>query len=164
MKTYEKNAVSIKNLTMAYQKETVLRNINLNIPDNCKMAIIGPNGAGKSTLLKGILELYPKVNGEVRFFEKPYKEIYKKIAYVPQEGQVQWNFPTTVQDVVLLGRYIYSGFFKRYSQTDKNIALEALEKVHMEEYCNRQISELSGGQRQRVFLLVQLPKKLYSIF
>ncbi|WP_018659718.1 metal ABC transporter ATP-binding protein [Allofustis seminis] len=147
-----KDTVTISNLTMAYQKENVLEDINMTIPNNCKMAIIGPNGAGKSTLLKGILELYPTITGEVSFFDKPYQEVYKRIAYVPQEGEVQWNFPTTVEDVVLMGRYVYSGFLSRYSKEDKKAAKDALEKVKMLEFRNRQISELSGGQRQRVFL------------
>ena len=146
------NIVEIKNLNMAYHDSPVLWNINLTIANNSKTAIVGPNGAGKSTLIKGVLDLLKPISGEVKVFGKDYKKVYKKIAYVPQSSSVHWDFPTTVFDVVLMGRYVYSGMLKRASKEDKMRALDSLKKVGMEEFKDRQISQLSGGQRQRVFL------------
>ena len=147
-----KNAIHIEDLTVSYDLKPVLWDIDLDIPAGSLMAIVGPNGAGKSTLIKAILNLIKKVSGEALFFGKPYKEMHKKIAYVPQRGSVDWDFPTTVFDVVLMGRYGHLGWFKRPTKEDKALALEALEKVGMTLFKNRQISELSGGQQQRVFL------------
>ena len=146
------NIVEIKNLNMAYHDSPVLWNINLTIANNSKTAIVGPNGAGKSTLIKGVLDLLKPISGEVKVFGKDYKKVYKKISYVPQSSSVHWDFPTTVFDVVLMGRYVYSGMLKRASKEDKMRALDSLKKVGMEEFKDRQISQLSGGQRQRVFL------------
>ena len=146
------NVVEIKNLNMAYNDSPVLWNISLTIANNSKTAIVGPNGAGKSTLIKGILGLLRPISGEVKIFGKDYRKVYKKIAYVPQSSSVHWDFPTTVFDVVLMGRYVYSGLLKRSTKKDKERALESLKRVGMENYKDRQISQLSGGQRQRVFL------------
>ncbi|TVY12321.1 metal ABC transporter ATP-binding protein [Candidatus Phytoplasma pini] len=148
----KKNIISIKDLTVAYDLKPVLWDIDLEIKKQTLMAVIGPNGAGKSTLLKSILNLVPKISGTIMFEGKKYKEIYKKIAYVPQRNSVDWDFPTTVFDVVLMGRYGHLGWFKRPNEKDKEIAFQCLEKVNMLDLKNRQISELSGGQQQRIFL------------
>src|SRR5690554_7281036 len=116
------------------------------------MAIIGPNGAGKSTLIKGMLDLVKPISGSTIFFGQRYHEARSKIAYVPQKGSVDWDFPTTVFDVVLMGTYGDLGWIKRPGLKEKKRALEALEKVGMLSFKNRQISQLSGGQQQRVFL------------
>src|SRR5690554_8052606 len=116
------------------------------------MAIIGPNGAGKSTLIKGMLDLVKPISGSTIFFGQRYHEARSKIAYVPQRGSVDWDFPTTVFDVVLMGRYGHIGWLKRPTNKDKELATEALEKVGMLDFIDRQIAELSGGQQQRVFL------------
>ena len=117
-----------------------------------RCAIVGPNGAGKSTLLSGILGLLAPVSGEVRLWGHPLDEVRKRIAYVPQRGSVHWDFPTTVFDVVLMGRYAHIGLMRRPGKLDKELALDALEKMKMVDYAGRQISELSGGQKQRVFI------------
>ncbi len=117
--------------------------------------IVGPNGAGKTTLLKAMLGLLIPVSGSVRFFEETENSLRKlknKVAYVPQSGSVDWDFPATVLDIVLMGCYGRLGFFKRPGKKDKENALQCLQKVGMEEYAARQISQLSGGQQQRVFL------------
>lgn len=152
MKTNNHDLIIVEDLTISYDIKPVLWDIDLEIPRGALMAIVGPNGAGKSTLIKGMLNLVNVVSGFVRFFGKPYHEMRKQIAYVPQRGSVDWDFPTTVFDVVLMGRYGHVGWIKRPTKKDKEIALESLEKVGMIDFKNRQISELSGGQQQRVFL------------
>lgn len=148
----DKEYIIIEDLTISYDLKPVLWDIDLKIPKGALMAIVGPNGAGKSTLIKGMLGLVNVVSGFTKFFGEAYQEIRKKIAYVPQRGSVDWDFPTTVFDVVLMGRYGQIGWIKRPTKKDKEIALQSLEKVGMLEFKNRQISELSGGQQQRVFL------------
>ena len=147
-----KSVVHVEDLTMAYRETPVLWDIDLDIPGEVRCAIVGPNGAGKSTLLSGILGLLAPVSGEVRLWGHPLDEVRKRIAYVPQRGSVHWDFPTTVFDVVLMGRYAHIGLMRRPGKPDKELALDALEKMKMVDYAGRQISELSGGQKQRVFI------------
>lgn len=144
--------IKIEDLTVTYDLSPVLWDIDLNIKKGSLLAIVGPNGAGKSTLIKAILNLIPKVTGSILFENQEYKKYRKKIGYVPQSGSVDWDFPTTVLDVVSMGRYGHVGLIKRLRKKDKEISIEALKKVEMYEFKDRQISELSGGQRQRVFL------------
>lgn len=144
--------IKIKNLTVYYDKDPVLWNINVNIQKGRLLAIVGPNGAGKSTLIKTCLDFIKPVYGDVTFFDDKYKNVRKKIAYVPQRGSVDWDFPTTVIDVVKMGRYGHLGLFKRVTKKETELAKKALEKVSMLEFENRQINQLSGGQQQRVFL------------
>lgn len=145
-------AIRIRDLTVSYDLKPVLWDIDLDIPKGVLMAIVGPNGAGKSTLIKAILNLVKPVTGKVLFNNQPYKKVQKQISYVPQRGSVDWDFPTTVFDVVLMGRYGHIGWLKRPTNKDKELATEALEKVGMLDFIDRQIAELSGGQQQRVFL------------
>lgn len=145
-------AIRIRDLTVSYDLKPVLWDIDLDIPKGVLMAIVGPNGAGKSTLIKAILNLVKPVTGKVLFNNQPYKKVQKQISYVPQRGSVDWDFPTTVFDVVLMGRYGHIGWLKRPTNKEKELATEALEKVGMLDFIDRQIAELSGGQQQRVFL------------
>lgn len=145
-------AIRIRDLTVSYDLKPVLWDIDLDIPKGVLMAIVGPNGAGKSTLIKAILNLVKPVTGKVLFNNQPYKKVQKQISYVPQRGSVDWDFPTTVFDVVLMGRYGHIGWLKRPTNKDRELATEALEKVGMLDFIDRQIAELSGGQQQRVFL------------
>ncbi|NLW40833.1 MAG: metal ABC transporter ATP-binding protein [Tissierellia bacterium] len=144
--------INVEDMTVAYHMKPVLWDVDLNIPKSVLMAIVGPNGAGKSTLIKAMLDLIKPISGEVSFNGKSYKEYRRHIAYVPQSESVDWDFPTNVLDVVLMGRYGELGWIRRPKKRDKKLALEALEKVGMREYSHRQISQLSGGQQQRVFL------------
>ncbi len=144
--------IEVEDLTMAYQDKPVLWDNDVDIIENSRTAIIGPNGAGKSTFLKGILGLLPSLSGYVKFMGRPLKEVREKVAYIPQSKSVNWDFPTTALDVVLMGRYVHLGWIKRPTKIDYRIAEEALERMGMGEYRDRQISQLSGGQRQRVFL------------
>ncbi len=146
------NALEIHDLTVAYKYKPVLWDIDMKVPEGVVMGIVGPNGAGKTTLIKSILGLIKPISGSVRVFGKTYKKNRSKVAYVPQKGSVDWDFPTTVFDVVLMGTYGKLGWIKRPGQKEKDSAETALKKVGMWEFKNRQISQLSGGQQQRVFL------------
>ena len=144
--------IKVEDLTIAYEDKPVLWDIELGIKKGILMAIVGPNGAGKSTLIKAMLDLIKPITGEVRFYNEKYSKVRDKIAYVPQRGSVDWDFPTTLYDVVEMGRYGRVGFLKRVPKSEKNRVMEAIEKVDMLEYVDRQISQLSGGQQQRVFI------------
>ncbi|HBH22161.1 MAG TPA: manganese ABC transporter ATP-binding protein [Cytophagales bacterium] len=148
-----KNPVlEIHDLTVTYHKKPVLWDIDLTIPAGSLTGIIGPNGAGKSTLIKTIMGLIKPSSGYSKIFDKPLDEVRKRVSYVPQRGSVDWDFPASVFDVVLMGRYSDAGMFKRIRKADRELAMDALQKVGMEKFSKRQISELSGGQQQRVFL------------
>jgi len=144
--------IKVEDLTVAYDLKPVLWDIDLNFPKGKLISVLGPNGAGKSTLIKAMINLIKPVSGTIKYNGKPYKEVYKNIAYVPQRGSVDWDFPTNVYDVVSMGRYGHVGWFKSLRKKDHELTLKALEMVGMEEFKERQISELSGGQQQRVFL------------
>lgn len=144
--------IEVNDLTVAYREKPVLWDIDLEIPRGVMMAVVGPNGAGKSTLIKTLLEIINPIAGEVKFFGEPYRKARKRIGYVPQRESVDWDFPTTVLDVTLMGKYGYLGWIKRPTKKDKEEALEVLKKVGLTGFQNRQISQLSGGQQQRVFL------------
>lgn len=145
-------AVKVDDLTVAYNYKPVLWDIDLEIPKGVLMAIVGPNGAGKSTLIKAILGILKPIAGSVSIYGKPYHQQRSHVAYVPQKGSVDWDFPTVALDVVLMGTYGRLGWIKRPGAKEKKAALEALEKVGMLPFKNRQISQLSGGQQQRIFL------------
>lgn len=147
-------ALEVKSLTVAYDTKPVLWDIDLKIPTGNLVAVVGPNGAGKTTLIKTVLNLVKPVLGDIRFpeLEKSNIKLKNKIAYVPQSTSVDWDFPATVLDVVVMGRYGHLGLFKRPQKKDKLMAIECLKKVGMDSYANRQINKLSGGQQQRVFL------------
>ncbi|HZK09855.1 MAG TPA: metal ABC transporter ATP-binding protein [Clostridia bacterium] len=144
--------IEVEDMTVAYDVKPVLWDVDLQIPRAVLMAIVGPNGAGKSTLIKAMLDLIKPVSGKVSFNGASYKSQMKHIGYVPQSESVDWDFPTNVLDVVTMGLYGKLGWFKRPGKEEKSQSLEALDKVGMKEFANRQISELSGGQQQRVFL------------
>lgn len=145
-------AVSIRDLTVAYDSKPALWDIDVDIVAHQITAIIGPNGAGKSTLLKSILGILPISAGTIKIFGKPISESRGKIAYVPQRTAVDWDFPTHVLDVVLMGTYHQLGWFRRPGKAEKELAKHCLELVGMADFSGRQISQLSGGQQQRVFL------------
>ncbi len=139
------NAIEIKNLTVAYGENIALEDLNLNIETGSLMALVGPNGAGKSTLIKTILKFLKQITGEIKINAKT-------LAYVPQRNSVDWDFPTTLFDVVEMGCYGRVGLFKRVNKEEKQKVLKAIEQVGMLEFKDRQISELSGGQQQRAFI------------
>ena len=139
------NAIEIKNLTVAYGENIALEDFNLDVEIGSLMALVGPNGAGKSTLIKTILRFLKQITGEIKINGKT-------LAYVPQRNSVDWDFPTTLFDVVEMGCYGRVGLFKRVNKEEKQKVLKAIEQVGMLDFKDRQISELSGGQQQRAFI------------
>ena len=145
-------AIDVADLTVAYRDEPVLWDIDLVVPEGVLMAIVRPNGAGKTTLIKAILGLLPTAAGRVEVMGEPLAKTRRAVAYVPQRGSVDWDFPTSVLDVVLMGTYGRLGWIRRPGQEQRDAALAALEQVGMADFADRQIAQLSGGQQQRVFL------------
>lgn len=144
--------LAIHDLTVAYHRKPVLWDIDLDIPEGKLVGIVGPNGAGKSTLIKACLELIPKTSGAVGIYGKPYSEQRHLVGYVPQRESVDWDFPVSALDVVVMGTYRQLGWFRRVGKKQKDLAMKALEDVGISHLAHRQISHLSGGQQQRVFL------------
>ncbi len=145
-------ALAIDDLTVAYDQKPAIWDIDLEVPQGALMAIVGPNGAGKSTLIKAALNLIPRAAGSVLFHGLPYEAARHQVAYVPQRGSVDWDFPTSVLDVVTMGLYGKLGWLRRPGRREREAALAALEQVELADYAGRQISQLSGGQQQRTFL------------
>ncbi len=139
-------------LSVAYREALVLKDVDFSVPPGVIMAIVGPNGAGKSTLMKAMLGLIPTTNGSVRFFGRPFQEVRSRIGYIPQHASVDWDFPTTVFDAVLMGTYGSLGWFRRPGKHERQLSWAALEQTGMTHLARRQIGELSGGERQRTFL------------
>ncbi len=148
----EKPVLEVHDLTVSYDQHPVLWNVDLSLPSGKLVGILGPNGAGKSTLIKAIMGLIPPTSGYVKLFDKPLSDVRARISYVPQRESVDWNFPASVLDVVLMGTYGKLGLFRRPGKKEKELALHCLEQVGMTGFVSRQISELSGGQQQRVFI------------
>jgi manganese/zinc/iron transport system ATP- binding protein len=142
--------LEVHDLTVAYHKKPVLWGVDLVVPRGRLVGIVGPNGAGKSTLIKAAMGLIPISSGWVKIFGE--EKNFRRVGYVPQRESVDWDFPVSVMDVVLMGRYGKLGLVRRPSRVDREIARDCLDKVKMLPYANRQISNLSGGQQQRVFL------------
>lgn len=156
--------IEVKNLTVSYYGNQVVKDISFSIETGNLIGIIGPNGAGKSSLMKAILGLVPRDYGEVTIEGRSVEEVRKNIAYVPQRNNIDWDFPIIVQDTVLLGTYPKLGLFRRPKKKDKEWAYHCLEKVGMQDFSKRQISELSGGQQQRVFLARALAQQADYFF
>ncbi|MCG8339785.1 MAG: metal ABC transporter ATP-binding protein [Cytophagales bacterium] len=164
IKQVENPIVELHDLTVSYHKRPVLWDIDLSLPQGALVGIIGPNGAGKSTLIKTIMGLVSSSSGYVKLFNKRLEEVRKLVSYVPQKESVDWDFPTSVLDVVMMGRYTQRGLFKRLRKDDKEVAMACLGKVGMTQYAKRQIGQLSGGQQQRVFLARALAQEAQLYF
>jgi ABC-type Mn2+/Zn2+ transport system ATPase subunit len=143
--------VSIEGLSVSYDKKRVLTNVHLNINEGKVIGVLGPNGAGKSTLFKAILGLID-YSGSIKIYGRDISESRRRIAYVPQRDEVDWSFPATVKDVVLMGRYPAKTIWQRMDATDHLKAKLAMEELSISDLSSRQIGALSGGQQQRVFL------------
>ncbi|MEM0906426.1 MAG: metal ABC transporter ATP-binding protein [Pseudomonadota bacterium] len=145
-------ALTIRALTVSYGEAPVVFSVDATFPAGSMTAVIGPNGAGKSTLLKAALGIVPKLSGTVTIHGRPVEEARALVAYVPQRASVDWDFPTRAIDVVLMGRYRTTGLFRKIGKSERAIALDALARVGMSAFADRQIGQLSGGQQQRIFL------------
>lgn len=147
-------AIDIKNVTVRYQGKTALENATATVPEKAICGLVGMNGAGKSTLFKAIMSAVPVASGSVRLAGHTVKTAQKKgiVAYVPQTEAVDWNFPVSVRDVVMMGRYGFMNILRRPKAKDDQAVKEALERVHLSDFADRQIGQLSGGQRKRVFV------------
>lgn len=157
-------ALEVHDLTVSFDKKPVLWNIDLMIPTGKLVGIIGPNGAGKSTLIKAAMGLLPVSSGYVRIFDQPIDAVRPQVSYVPQRESVDWDFPASVLDVVMMGRYGKLGLFRGLRKADREAAMDCLSKVGMEGFAGRQISQLSGGQQQRTFLARALAQQARIYF
>ncbi len=157
-------AIAVSNLGVYYRTVEALTNITLNVASGRVTGMIGPNGAGKSTLLKAMLGLIPASAGSVVYKGQSLQDWLELVAYVPQRSQIDWTYPATVWDVVMMGRVRKTGWFRRFSTVSRARAKEALERVKMSAYRNRPIGQLSGGQQQRVFLARSLAQEADIFF
>lgn len=144
--------LEVRNMTVSYGHRPILRAVGLTLEAGRLMGIVGPSGAGKSTLLKAVLGLIPMESGQVLMHGKPLSRPRGRIAYLPQRGDIDWDFPATALDVVLMGRYRHVGWLRRPGPEDVELARRILDRVGMAPFADRQIGRLSGGQQQRVFL------------
>jgi manganese/zinc/iron transport system ATP- binding protein len=144
--------IDVHDVTVAYHRKPVLWDIDLVLDEPRLVGVVGPNGAGKSTLIKAILGLVPLASGAVRVFGQPLAHVRKRVGYVPQRESVDWDFPVSVLDVVLMGTYGRLSWFRRPGRSERNLAYECLEKVGLSKLAHQQIGQLSGGQQQRTFL------------
>jgi len=144
--------LAVRGLTVSYGQSPAVFSVDMTVVPGAMTAIIGPNGAGKSTLLKAALGIVTPLAGQVSVFGRPLSEMRDKIAYVPQRASVDWDFPTRVIDVVLMGLYRQVGLLGRLRGGHMDRAMACLERAGMSEFSGRQIGQLSGGQQQRVFL------------
>jgi manganese/zinc/iron transport system ATP- binding protein len=152
-------ALEVRRLTVSYGGQPVVWDVDASFPAGVLSAIVGPNGAGKSTLLKAVVGLLPADAGQTLIDGRPAGTALDRIAYVPQRDAVDWDFPITVREVVEMGRYRATGWFRRVPGGDREIVKEALDRVGMAPYADRQIGRLSGGQRQRVFIARALAQR-----
>lgn len=146
------SALTVRGLSVSYGNKPAVFSVDATFPDGAVSAIVGPNGAGKSTFLKAVLGIIPRLSGEVIVKGLPIDKARDRIAYVPQRASVDWDFPTTVEDVVVMGLYKELGLLRRLSGRQRALARDCLDRVGMADFAPRQIGQLSGGQQQRVFL------------
>lgn len=145
-------ALNVRDLTVHYQDNCALQSISVSVPIGSMLGIAGPNGGGKTSFLKAVLDVIPRKAGEVSLFGLPLNAQREKVAYIPQRLSVDWEFPVTVFDVVMMGRYVHMGWFSKIKSEDEDKVYEALEQVDLLHAAQTHISALSGGQQQRVFV------------
>ncbi len=156
--------LQVQNLAVSYQGVCAVNSVSFSIEPGKLVGVIGPNGAGKSTMIKAMLGLIGSSSGVVKFYSRPLKQQLKQVAYVPQRSQIDWDYPITVWNVVMMSRTVHTGWFKEPSYQSKEIVKAALKRVGMWELQKRQIGELSGGQQQRVFLARALAQQAELLF
>ena len=145
-------SLTVEHLTVNYRDVQALRNLSFTIRPGHLVGILGPNGAGKRTLIKAMLGLLPLVTGRVTYGEEDLARQLDRVAYVPQRSQIDWSFPATVWDVVMMGRVKQTGWLRPFSPTSRQLVRQALERVGLADLSQRPLANLSGGQQQRVFL------------
>jgi ABC-type Mn2+/Zn2+ transport system ATPase subunit len=144
--------LEIENVSVAYNGQPALRDLTFHVPHGARVAVVGPNGAGKSTLFKALVGLLPLRQGRVLIHGLPLGHHLDCIAYVPQREEVDWRFPVTVEDVVMMGRYGRLGWLRRPGPSDRAVVARSLEQMSIAPLARAPIGELSGGQQQRAFL------------
>lgn len=162
--TTDTGVVTVQQLGVQYRMVEALKNVTCEVFPGRLTGIIGPNGAGKSTLMKAMLGLIPATTGEAMYQGKALRDQLDRVAYVPQRSQIDWSYPATVWDVVMMGRVRKTGWFRRFSTVSRRLAMDALDRVGMSEYRDRPIGQLSGGQQQRVFLAKALSEEADIFF
>lgn len=156
--------LEVRQLSVNYRGVRALADVSFNLAAGEVTGLIGPNGAGKSTLIKALLGLVPIADGQIFYGRLPLKQQRQQVAYVPQRSQIDWDYPITVWNVVMMARTVQAGWLRGYSRQSKEIAKQALERVEMFELRDRQIGALSGGQQQRVFLARALAQQADLLF
>lgn len=158
---YRRDSIQIADLDVQYRRVQALKAVNCQVTPGRVTGMIGPNGAGKSTLMKAMLGLVTPLRGTVHFQDKPLQEQLETVAYLPQRSKIDWTYPATVWDVVMMGRVRKTGWLNRFSPTSRQVAAQALEQVEMRELRDRAIGQLSGGQQQRVFIARALAEQAH---
>ena len=156
--------LEVRHLAVNYRGVTAVEDVSFSLEPGQIVGVIGPNGAGKSTLVKAILGLIPTENGVVRYRDRAISQQLGEVAYVPQRSQIDWDYPISVQNVVMMARTRHTGWWRSPSRQSREIVKAALERVGIWELRNRQIGELSGGQQQRVFLAQSLAQEAELFF
>ncbi len=144
--------LEVDDITVSYNGHPVLHHISFDVPHGARIAVVGPNGAGKSTLFKALVGLLPLREGQIYIHGQPLGNHKDCVAYIPQRGEVDWRFPVTVRDVVMMGRFAQIGWLKRPGKADRQIIQHSLAQMGIADLADRPIGDLSGGQQQRVFL------------
>lgn len=156
--------LEVKHLVVNYRGVTAVDDVSFRSLPGQIVAVIGPNGAGKSTMVKAILGLVPMTGGVVKFRERALTQQLSAVAYVPQRSQIDWDYPITVWNVVMMARTVHTGWFRSPSKLSQEIVADALARVGMLELRSRRIGELSGGQQQRAFLARALAQQGELLF
>lgn len=150
--THTPHRLEIQNISIGYGEKIVLHDLSFQVTHGARVAVVGPNGAGKSTLFKALVGLLPLKSGEIFIHGEPLGSHKDCVAYVPQREEVDWRFPVTVKDVVMMGRYGQTGWFRGASSSDKKMVQNSLSQMGIADLADRSIGQLSGGQQQRAFL------------
>ena len=145
-------AVAVRDLWAGYDAEPILEALTFELPAGSLVGLAGPNGSGKSTLLKTLLGLLKPWRGSIDLFGRPINGVRQRVGYAPQAELVDWDFPATVADVVMMGRYGRIGLLRRPGAADRDAVARALEQVDLADLARRQIGELSGGQQRRMLI------------
>lgn len=150
--THTPHRLEVENISIAYGDKKVLNDVSFQVPHGARIAVVGPNGAGKSTLFKALVGLLPLQSGHILIHGLPLGDHKDCVAYIPQREEVDWRFPVTVDDVVMMGRFNSRGWFARPNQADREAVKRSLDEMSIASLAKTSISDLSGGQQQRVFL------------